>query len=279
MSANNIELPIERNADYELIDTWQSEPLGRVEVYLNRKRNQYVLHKKFELSARFGASPAEMLGLEQRIRELPEEVTLASASYSKYDHSQPLFSSDDQDNSLFLDYSSQNLRKEVLKRKQAGQKMSESESLGCFGFLLGLGSFMEQGLEFHRSVCLKNLLIIDGQLQLTNPYISDSHVGLVLRDFIRPAQALENIWTPEMVVDDRLRAEVGKQNVQVRQLNELHRAYVRQMHVDSCLAFLAVATTQDDGIFLNSNGDPNKTAISTALKVKAYLHKGNRWKI
>lgn len=173
------ELAIEQNPDYQLVDTWASPALGTVEVFLSR--NRYILFKKLELQRKFAASPSDLRLLEQRLKELPEEVTLASSSYVNFDPNQPLFVPGDPVNKLYLEYSSRNLKKEVSRRSQAGERSADAEAMGIFGFLLGLGSFMEQGLEFHRSVCLKNLLIVDGRLQLTNPYVSDSHISLVLK--------------------------------------------------------------------------------------------------
>lgn len=69
------------------------------------------------------------------------------------------------------------------------------------------------------------------------------------------------------MLDDRARAEASRRNPKIAQINDLHRAYVRQMHVDSCVAFLAMASLQDDTHFLSTEGDLKKQEISMTLRV------------
>ena len=87
--------------------------------------------------------------LELRLRELPEEVALAARTYQAYDAAVPLFDARNPNDTLYIDHSAHNLKKEMIRRQSIGQQIKEEEALGIFGLLLGLGSFMEQGLEFH----------------------------------------------------------------------------------------------------------------------------------
>ena len=136
-------------------------------------------------------------------------MALAARTYLSYDASTPLFGVGNPNDTLYIDYSSQNLRKEVVRRQSIGQQIKDEEALGVFGLLLGLGSFMEQGLEFHQSVCLQNILVINGQLQVSNPYLQDIHVQTVVKDFIRPILALGTDWKKDFFVDDRQRDLAG----------------------------------------------------------------------
>lgn len=264
------QVTIELNPDFELVDTWKSESLGEVKVFLAPQRNQYILKKDFRLATKFGTSPQENFLLEARIKELPEEVTLASSNYQKYDPTDPLFDSEVSTQLMYMDYSSMNMRKQMLALRDAGISVSDYNALGFYGFLMGLGSFMEQGMEFHRSVCLKNLLIVDGQLKLTNPYISDSHVGVVIEDFIRPIIAMGDNWTPNLFLDDQKRVELSKIDPRIRQVNELHRAYVRQMHMDSCLVFLGLANMREDNDYMTEDGRKKIDLIQHDLNAIAH---------
>lgn len=260
-------IPIAQHSDFELADVWNTEGLGTVNIYSSKTKNQYVIEKPITLKEKFRATPEEIQLLEIRIKELPEEVTLASADYMQYDPSDPLFNHQWSSHVLYLDYSAMNMKKHLQNLKQEGLRISDSEALGYFGFLVGLGSFMEQGLEFHRSVCLKNLLLIEGKLQLMNPYISDNHIRVVIQDFIRPILNLGEQWEPSLFVDDQLRMELSKSNLGIRQINELHRAYIRQMHSDCCLVFLAIANMQEESRYTSAEGVKNISNIETDINV------------
>ena len=257
---------IQGDSAFELVDTWFSENLGEVKVFYNTLKNQYVLEKEFKLGSKFSASAQEIFILEARIKELPEEVTLAARRYDRYDANEPLFEAADAGHRVYMDYSAANMRKHLLALRAKGLRVPDGDVLGFYGFLMGLGSFMEQGLEFHRSICLKNLLIVDGQLKLTNPYVSDSHVAVVLEDFVRPIIALGETWSPNLFLDDQMRLEASRTNPGVRQINELHRAYVRQMHCDSCLVFLALATMKDDNDYVDSQGQKRFDLVRADIK-------------
>lgn len=200
---------ISTNPEYKLVDTWNTEGLGEVRVFFNESTGLHVLQKNFGLGPRFGALPEEMQILEARIKDLPDEVSLASGDYRNYNPERLLFNPTDNNQTIYFDYSTHNLKSHMAQLKLADKRFSDEEALGCFGFMIGLGSFMEQGLEFHRSVCLKNLIIVNGQLQLLNPYVSDSHISLALKEFIQPIVAMGEEWENDMFTDDQLRMEVS----------------------------------------------------------------------
>lgn len=263
---------------YELVDTWTTDGLGEIKVYAHRTENMFKLHKKFDLSAKYGATPEEISLLEMRLKELPQEITLASGDYRGYDPSMPLFQPDLPQNDICLEYSSHNLRKHVLELKRQGLTIPVHEGLGYFGFLMGLGSFMEQDLEFHRSVCLKNLLIMEREgLQLMNPYVSDNHIRVVLEEYVRPILQIGDRWLPQMFVDEKLRAEVGKTDQQIRNLNNTHRKHIKQMHIDACLTFLSLATTEEEQAYVSTSGIKNPAAIERGIQTM--LNIGYPWEI
>lgn len=261
------QVPIEMNSDFELVDTWKSDSLGEVKVFLAPHRKQYILCKDFKLSSKFDTNSQENFLLEARIKELPEEVTLASSNYQKYDPSDPLFAINSNIDLIYMDYSSMNMRKQLHAIRDNGMTISDHDALGFYGFLMGLGSFMEQGMEFHRSVCLKNLLILDGQLKLTNPYVSDSHVNVVLEDFVRPIIGMGDNWTPNLFLDDQKRLELSQSDSRIRQINELHRAYIRQMHMDSCLVFLGLTNMKEDNDYMTEDGTKRLDVIQQDLNL------------
>jgi hypothetical protein len=255
---------------FEMVDTWR--------VFAHRSQNLFKLHKRLELASKYGATPEEIHLLELRLKELPQEVTLASGDYRMYDPNQPLFQQKDSQNDLYMDYSSHNLRKHVLELKRQGAKVQVQEGLGYFGFLMGLGSFMEQGLEFHRSVCLKNLLVMEKEgLQLMNPYVSDNHIRLVIEEYIRPIIKMGNRWNSQLFVDERLRAEVSKTDSDIRDLNTAHRKHIKQMHVDCCLTFLSLATTEEEHVYVSATGLKNPSAIERGIQTM--LDMGYPWEI
>jgi hypothetical protein len=263
---------------FELVDTWQTEGLGEIRVFAHRSENLFKLHKKLELASKYGASPEEIHLLELRLKELPQEVTLASGDYQNYNPNQPLFQQHNPQNDLYMDYSSHNLRKHVLELKRQGMKISVQEGLGYFGFLMGLGSFMEQGLEFHRSVCLKNLLVMEREgLQLMNPYVSDNHIRVVIEDYIRPIIRMGNRWSSQLFVDERLRAEISKTDSDIRDLNSAHRKHIKQMHVDCCLTFLSLATTEEEHVYVSATGLKNQASIERGIQTM--LDMGYPWEI
>lgn len=269
---------IESDASFELVDTWCTDGLGEIRVFAHKTQNLFKLQKQLALLSKYGATPEEIQLLEVRLKELPQEVTLAAGSYFGYDPSEPIFMQNDAQQTVYLDYSSHNLRKHVLELKRQGLRVSLQEGLGYFGFLMGLGSFMEQGLEFHRSVCLKNLLIMENEgLQLMNPYVSDNHIRVVLEEYIRPILALGERWVPQMFVDERLRAEAGKSDAAIRNLNAAHRKHIKQMHNDCCLTLLALATTEEESAYVSSSGVKNPAAIERG--VQAMLDLGYPWEV
>ena len=269
---------IDSDPAFEMVDTWNTEGLGEIRVFAHKTQNLFKLQKKLDLSRKYGASLDEVNLLEIRLKELPQEVTLAAGNYKDYDPSQPIFRQDNQGEAIYLDYSSHNLRKHVLELKRQGLRVSVQEGLGYFGFLMGLGSFMEQGLEFHRSVCLKNLLIMENEgLQLMNPYVSDNHIRVVIEEYIRPILALGERWVPQMFVDERLRAEAAKSDPGVRNLNSSHRKHIKQMHNDCCLTFLSLATTEEESAYVSSSGVKNPAAIERGIQ--AMLDMGYPWEV
>lgn len=53
--------------------------------------------------------------------------------------------------------------------------MDESQIWALLGFLIGIGMYFEDNLEFHKSISLRNLIIVQGGLKLVSPYCYDSH--------------------------------------------------------------------------------------------------------
>jgi hypothetical protein len=217
-----------------------------------------VIEKRIWLQNEFGASPREIQILGEKISGLPEEVTLASGRPHIFDPDHPTFSPEQAaPHILYFDFSSLSLMSLVDKLRSQQKRLPDDAVLGCFGLLLGIGAYFEENLEFHKGVCLQNLLIIDGKLQLVNPYLMDGHIKQALevlaaqQDFIRPPKTQE--------------------------LQSYHSNLICEMLFDSCLVFLALATMKNDRSYYNQ-GFADGIQINNDLQVRS-VHAGDRLQI
>lgn len=244
--------------DYEQVLDWGPEGLGHVRLFKHKASGRLMIEKKVWLENDFGASAREIQILGERISGLPEEVSLASGRPSVYDPDTPLFAPGvPPPHVLYFDFSSVSLMSLVEKLKSQNKQLPDSAVLGCFGLLLGIGAFFEESLEFHKGVCLQNLLIIDGRLQLVNPYLMDGHIQQTLevasreQDFVRPQKSQE--------------------------LQAYHSNLISEMLFDSCLVFLALASMKNDRNYY-SQGFVESVTVSRDLQV-APPHPGDRLEV
>lgn len=171
---------IEEDPRFKLIDVWKTKGMGTLKIYNNGSDGSFWINKQLHMHSELGINEDELTVLEDRWRQLPEEISLLSQRFDGVDDGGPMFDHRQDPQEAYIEYSAMNLGKILMKRKESNQTVSEDELLSFFGFFLGLGSLLENTLEFHRSVCLKNLLIVKGQLALINPYVSDNHLKFVL---------------------------------------------------------------------------------------------------
>ena len=167
--------------EFERIEGWAAQGLGEVSLFKSRNTDRLVIEKKMDLGRSFGANQEEIKKMEARIMGLPEEITLASSVPLIYDIHNPVFSSSFPPHSVFFDFSSVSLLTILEKLRSQGRKIPEVLILACFGLLLGVGAFLEDTMEFHKGVCLQNILLIEGEkLQLINPYLMEGYVKQVI---------------------------------------------------------------------------------------------------
>ena len=147
-----------------------NEDVGILNFLKSPELEDLVIEKDLR-SLTFDSDIKMMKFFARRIESLPEEII--NVCYF-YQDSKKSFKNGYK-GKIYFPFSKESLLDYIKDLRAKNLSVEESEVWALLGFLIGIGNYLEQNFEFHHSISLKNLLILEGKVMLVNPYLYDSH--------------------------------------------------------------------------------------------------------
>jgi hypothetical protein len=168
---------------------------------------------------------------------------------------------------IATDLSANSLQREVDRLNVEDCTMSESDITAIFGVLLFTAMAMEKNLDFHRSICMKNIFLVGNSVFLLNPYIKDSHLSRSIDTIVRPIIKIDDRWRPEYLTDIDLRSKASLYNDEIQSIIVKHRQVLGEMIISIGVVVLSVCDGKPDDYFIYQDGAIDKLRVDQSLMV------------
>ena len=141
--------------------------------------------------------------------------------------------------------------------------MNEVDATAVLGFLLYTACELEKTLDFHHSICLKNIFVAEGSLALLNPYIKQSHCNSLLA--MMQETSYQSDWRAEYSHDYRQRLLASSRSKTVAKVVEVHRQHTSDMLTSIGVVVCQLCTGRDDSFFFFEDGSIDQNRLSQAV--------------
>lgn len=172
---------------------------------------------------------------------------------------------------VITELSADSLQREVDRLNEEGCTMHEDDVTALLGVLLFTAMAMENNLEFHRSICMKNIFLVGKSVFLLNPYIKDSHISKVLETVVRPIEKMGDKWRLEYWTNLQLRRTAANHSDEIQFIIQKHSQILGEMVLSIGIVILSVCTGMSDENFFSPDGTLNHQRVSEGLSVLNYL--------
>lgn len=190
------------SSEFEHLNSFRDENVGPVDILVNKSTKELLIRKKFN-NFEFISSRSYIPILLDRIKNCPKYLQkllelkmdpqtsreiLANNGYNKKDYSK---------NNLIesiYEFSNQNILSILEKCIKSRVYYPEDKIWMLVNYLVKTGSLLEVNLEHHPNITMKNILIVNDEFKLVNPYIYDSYVVEVEKFYMKPLKAIDETF-------------------------------------------------------------------------------------
>ena len=190
------------STDFEHLNSFRDENVGPVDILVNKNTKELLIRKKFNnfefISSRSyipiileriqNCSKYVQKLLELKIDPVTSREILANNGYISKD-----FNKNNLIESIY-EFSNQNILSILEKCIKSRVYYPEDKIWGLVNYLVRTGSLLEINLEHHPNITMKNILIINDEFKLVNPYIYDSYVVEVEKFYMKPLKDIEETF-------------------------------------------------------------------------------------
>lgn len=159
------------------------------------------------------------------------------------------------------------LETELDRLRENGMTFNETDVWAILGVLLLTGSLLEQSMNYHKAICLKNVFVSEShhKIHLLNPFVLDAYLEGLLEQLVGPILKSQN-WREEYWSDLAKREEAANYYPEIKQAVQICQANCNQMAISIALLGLQLASGLDENYFLTeSTGTLDKMRINQAI--------------
>jgi hypothetical protein len=159
------------------------------------------------------------------------------------------------------------LETELNRLREAGMTFNETDIWAIIGVLLLTTGFMEQNMNYHKAICLKNVFVSETkrQIHLLNPFVLDAYLDGVINKLINPIERIPG-WRAEFWTDESLRLQASGYYPEIKSLVQASQMDANQMSISVALIGLQLASGLNEDYFLaESSGNLDKMRINQAI--------------
>ena len=159
------------------------------------------------------------------------------------------------------------LETELDRLREQGMTFNETDVWAIMGVLFLTASLMEQGMNYHKAICLKNVFVSETrhQIFLLNPFVLDAYLEGVLHQLIGPL--IRNAgWREEYWTNHSLREQAAQYYPDIKKCVQESQMNSHQMVISVVLIGLQIASGLTEDYFMTeSGGTLDKMRINQAI--------------
>ena len=243
---------------WKVVDEYQDNEYGLFKILENPKvAKQLALEKAYSFVT-MGFKQSDLKEIRTTAHRIPETFTRCYGMNAKKDSN---FCSPDMLNiDAFFEYFTNNLLKYADYNKSHGKHSAEGEIQELIKFFLTVGCIMENLLEYHPFIGMKNVLITHQfGYKITNPYVYPVYLMEKKENIMNPIATLQerNKWTPDFFTSHKARTVVENEmmkDLEYNKMIEWHRFKIKQ-NVFQCMSIiLCLGTNTKEHKYYENNG-------------------------